>query len=135
MDNKDEFAFLLKIIERQTFTMSLLMSQVSDCVALIQSQIKACVDCNKNPGTVRYTLNSYVHCDRCAAEAIIKKQKETKHPDYDVKNEKQVYNDVHFMTDTNWVDIKNADKIRRLQEFIDLLKSRNSIEISDIDLQ
>jgi len=138
-DFEDE---VLKLINRQSKLIYLITSQLSDCVFVVNDQFRKCVLCLKLPITVKHiNVKSLEMCDHCAARSIIDaksclaKLSPSNDSEFSVNLEDyppEYFNSLlDLSNEDKWVDIKNADKIRKISTFIELMNLKESYENDD----
>ncbi len=98
---EQEIIELAKLIVRQSRLISAISLQLADQACLLKSALEVCSHCNLNPCTVEHmSIQKLKCCDKCAAEITI---------------------DSKSLTSV-WFDITDADKIRRLLDYVSIIK-------------
>lgn len=104
---------LSNLIKEQSYILSLTALYLSDHAVMIQNMIKKCENCLSESATVEHKMSKYKFCDHCAAKNIV----------LESNNHEQ---------ENTWIDIDNADKIRRLSEYVKIIKR---LDVSNDEVQ
>ena len=96
------------------------LTAIADQACLLEQTLEKCQKCKIETVTVEHKFTHVKTCDRCASENIIEAmysilKRDVQHSDLDdelltIANEK------------NWIDVIDADKIRRITQYIKLTK-------------
>lgn len=125
----DEIVALAKLAARQAHIINLLSMQLADQACLLSLGLKPCSKCAVEPTTVEHVHMKLSLCDRCAAEAIVASGRT--YVDSSVNDGNDPLNDVRssLMNDGDWLDVPDADRIRRLMDYVKIIKQL------DIDIE
>jgi hypothetical protein len=118
MDTNALIALILKALNRHERTLELfprLASVGLDLTRLVEPMLEKCarVGCN-DAATVKHATLGVKHCDHCAAVVIVKARQNLGEPDG--------FDEFRWsiMNEDNWVDVPNAEAIRRMREHLDI---------------
>ena len=115
---------LAKLAIRQATLISVMSSHLADQACLLASMLKKCQRCYKRPITVSHEKNGEA-CDRCAAEAT------TDIHDLISPNSEPGLDKLNVAA--GWIDIQDAEKIRRLDDYVSLVKELDN-DPTDIEV-
>lgn len=120
----DEIVALAKLAARQAKLIELISLQLADQACLIEPHLPKCSKCNELPVTVEHRFLHVKVCDRCAAESIVTSGRA--YVDGYLANPDDPLNDVRgsLMNENDWVDVADADKIRRIIDYVKIIKER-----------
>lgn len=120
--SSDDIVALAKLAARQAQTISLISLQLADQACLIEPHLPKCSKCEREACTVEHVHLKLRLCDRCAAESIVKAGRA--YVDGYLVDPKDPMNDVRgsLMNENDWVDLPDADKIRRVTDYVHIIK-------------
>ena len=118
----DDVVALAKLVVRQSALINLMSLQLSDQACVIRDTIPRCEKCHVEPSTVKHVHVGLQLCDRCAAESIVKAGRSyvdayIADPDDPLNVARQ-----SLMTESDWVDLPDADKVRRIVDYVKIIK-------------
>lgn len=113
---------LAKLAARQAQTIALITLQLADQACVIEPHLPRCGKCNTDPCTVEHRHLKLKLCDRCAAESIVKAGRN--YVDGYIANPNDPLNDVRgsLMNENDWLDLPDADKVRRIVDYVRIIK-------------
>lgn len=118
----EDYKSLSKLILRQSQLLNLASLYLSDHAVLLQNALKKCENCFIEPATVEHRKTKIIFCDHCAASHVVSENKFM-----------NMSNQEHSLSkDQNWIDIDNADKIRRLSDYVKIIKE---LDVSNNEVQ
>lgn len=122
---------IAELIIQQTIMISGLANIVADLITMNVASLELCEKCKKDPVTVEHKHVLTRMCDKCAAESIVLSGKN--YAKGFMENPDDPLNTVRssLMLDENWVDIKNAELVRRLVEYAKIVQK--DIDTSDVN--
>jgi len=97
---EQEIIELAKLIFRQSRLISAISLQLADQACLLKSKLDVCEQCKLNTATVEHVTLGSKRCDKCASEAVVAQKTLL----------------------SAWVDVPDADKIRRVIDYVSLVK-------------
>lgn len=113
---------LVKMLAQQSYQIKLMALQIADQATLIEPRVPKCMSCHKNPYTVKHVKMSMTFCDRCAAETIIKSSRAFVNLCQMDPDDPFVEVCSSLMDENAWRDVDDAEKIRRMTEFVNIIK-------------
>lgn len=120
MSNDSNIKYLARLVTKQAFMIGMALSAIADQACLLEQTLEKCSDCHTEIVTVEHRFTHVKVCDRCAAERITNALHailEDKNPDFDLDH--QLFTVVN---ENNWVDVVDADKIRRMIQYTKIAK-------------
>jgi hypothetical protein len=119
MAHDDDFDAVVKLIVKHDKLISLLARGVADHACFIAPLItRCCKEGFDQPATVEHRELAYKMCDHCAAETVCKSGRNFTADLNDAVNLARGL----LMQEDLWIDMPDADKIRRLVEYIDAIR-------------
>lgn len=120
----DDIVALAKLAARQARLLELISLQLADQACLLEPHLPKCSKCSEFPVTVEHIHLKVRVCDRCAAESIVTAGRA--YVDGYLANPDDPLNEVRgsLMNENDWVDIPDADKIRRIIDYVKIIKER-----------
>lgn len=120
--SSDEIVALAKLAARQAMLINLISLQLADQACMIEPHLPRCSKCQREPVTVEHKHLKVQVCDRCAAESIVVSGRA--YVDGYLANPDDPLNDVRssLMNENDWVDLPDADKIRRIVDYVKGIK-------------
>lgn len=124
-----ELEAIAKLVLRQQRLMGVMSEMLVDATVIGISCVEKCGRCSSRPVTVRHETTGMSACDRCASEMIVLASRNF--------IEACIASDVSstsgdpsywesLMSDDSWVDVENADRIRRVHEFCGIIDASSS---------
>ena len=128
----DDIVVLAKIAVRQANLINLISMQLADQACLLLPTLHKCNKCQNEPATVEHIDLKIQLCERCAAETIVSSGRS--YVDGYIANPDDPINDARYslMNEDHWVDLPDADKIRRLVIYVNVIKE---LEVTNDRLQ
>jgi len=121
MSDKDTLlSGLIKLVYRHQALLNAVALNLSDQACLLSTTLKTC-KCQQEPVTVSFVLNPETElCDRCVAELIVTAKKLICDPSI-----ASATSNIHplMMDENSWVDLPNAEIVRRLTSYVKLVHS------------
>lgn len=113
---------LLKVATAHQRLLNLMSLQLADQACLIEHHLPKCSRCEHNIATVEHLTSKVRVCDKCAARVIVASSREyvegcAANPDDPINVAKS-----SLMNENDWVDMPDAEKIRRLMDYVDIIK-------------
>lgn len=113
---------LTKLIVRQSTLINLISAQLAEQACLLEQTLTrcSCEDCEE-PATVEHHLMDTKVCDRHAATIIVKSKRA--YVDSCIADPEDPLNTMKLslMNENNWTDLQNADKIRKLLNYVKII--------------
>jgi hypothetical protein len=118
----DDIVALAKLAVRQASMINLLAMQLADQACLIEPHLARCEKCSLEPVTVEHVHVKVRLCDRCAAESIVRSGRA--YVDGYMANPDDPLNDIRssLMNENDWVDLPDADRVRRVVDYVKIIK-------------
>lgn len=126
MEDKKNYENLIKVVLKHERLIEALAKASHDVTKLMSRMLARCLNpkCGR-PATMHHKLHhGNIMCDRCCAEVIVNSKKCI--ADTEFMNEIGAELREKYMCDadeTQWEDITDAESIRRIMEYIDIVKS------------
>lgn len=127
-DQKKIIDNLTKVVLRHERLIEALAKSTSDITKLMSKMLSRCAKfgCDK-PATMKHKLhNDKTWCDRCAAEVIVNAKKMIKADHFNIEADSRCAFNQHIIDnadETLWEDVTDADEIRRVMVYVELMKS------------
>ena len=113
----DDLTTLFKLTVKNTNIINLLALQLADSACLLVPALPKCTRCADEPVTVEHSDLHIRLCDRCAAETIVAASRQAI-----ASTQHDVGAFVTLATEGAWVDVEDAEKIRRVTDYVRLVK-------------
>ncbi len=113
---------LIKVISSHSYQIRLLSLQLADQASLIEPYVPKCMTCQKRPASVEHAKLGVRCCDRCTAEAIVKAGHAYVNMCLIDPENPFVKVLATMMDEGAWRDVDDAEKIRRITEFVSVIK-------------
>jgi hypothetical protein len=123
----DNIKHLASLIAKQSIILSIALNAIVDQACLLESALDKCSQCNIELATLEHNHTHVKLCDRCAAEQIYSSLKSI------LNDNNPDLNDQLFIVanEKNWVDVKNAEKIRRVTQYT---KAARDLDVNDSEI-
>ena len=124
----EELVALAKLIARHSTLINLVSLQLADQACALVPCLARCGRCDSDPITVEHRHTGIQACDRCAAEMIVASGRT--YVDAYVANPDDPLNEARYslMNEDNWVDLPDAQKIRRIVDYVRIIKQSEAPE-------
>lgn len=118
----DDVVTLAKLAVRHANLINLISAQLADHACFVKPMLPRCQKCSIEPITVEHALLNIKACDRCAAEMMVRSSRA--YVDGYIVDPSDPFNDVRLslLNENDWVDVDNADKIRRLIDYVEIIE-------------
>ena len=117
----EELVAIAKLVARQSRLINLASLQLADNACFIETLLAHCGKCNSRLATVEHSIGCKL-CDRCASETIVRSGRNF--VDGYINDPKDPLNAARssLMDENAWVDLPNAERIRRLDDYVRIIK-------------
>ncbi len=120
----DDLVAMAKIVARNATLINMISLQLADQACLVAPFLERCGRCEAEPITVKHRHMGMHACDRCAAEMIVKSGRAFVNAfiidPQDPLNEARA----SLMNEDDWVDTDDAVKVRRVMDYVRIIKER-----------
>lgn len=116
----EQLLVFARLVVKHDATIQALAQNAADTSVLLEELLKRCSRCEAAPCTVyNEQLPEYLMCDHCAAELAVKSSKQFT---ADLEDPVNLLRG-SLMREDDWRDLPNADKIRRVMDYVNVLRA------------
>lgn len=122
MQGEDDITTIARLLAHHAKMINLISLQLGDQACLLAPSLVRCGRCDIEPITVEHRHMGLQACDRCAAELIVRSGRNYVEAYCSDPNDPLNEARSSLMNEDDWLDLPNADKVRRITDYVRIIK-------------
>ena len=114
--SKEALVDIIQVLGTHSIYIEVLKNNLIDQLYLVEQLLPKCSRCKEQSATVKNKVTKKLVCDRCVSELIVLISKDEEGVLLDEEIDVNV---------TDWIDVENANRIRKISDYISLVKHNN----------